>query len=241
MVDRRCLDMDIGEYNTDEKYLNTKYLNTKYLYSQHRYKVSYMAKRLFDTTFSLLALIVLSPVMLGTALAIAIEDGRPILYRQSRIGKDKKEFSIYKFRSMRKDADQIHEDMRKEYGCTEVSFKLKDDPRITRVGKFIRATNIDELPQLINIIKGDMSLVGPRPLPTYEFEDEQKRYNGIYDERYTVPQGLTCYWQVADRASVDFDKRMEMDVRYARDRGMLTDVKLIIKTIIFTLTGRAAY
>lgn len=202
------------------------------------YKV---VKRCMDIVLTLMALIVLSPIFLITAIAIKLEDGGPVFYTQKRIGRGKKEFLIYKFRSMKRNAEQIHEEMRKQYGCTEVSFKLKEDPRITKVGKFIRATNIDELPQLLNIVKGDMSIVGPRPLPTYEFLDEQKLYNRKYDQRYQVPQGLTCYWQVADRASVDFEKRMAMDVAYANEAGVRTDVALILKTMLFTITGKAGY
>lgn len=164
-----------------------------------------------------------------------------MFYSQKRVGKGKKIFSIYKFRSMKRDADRIHEELRKRYGCEDVSFKLKEDPRVTKVGKFIRNTNIDELPQLVNIIKGDMSIVGPRPLPTYEFFEEQRLYGGKYDERYSVPQGLTCYWQVADRSAVEFEKRMTMDVAYVREKGFLTDIKLIMKTILFSITGRAGY
>lgn len=183
----------------------------------------------------------LSPVLLVTMAAILIEDGAPVFYKQKRIGKNKREFYIYKFRSMRKDAEQIHEQMRRQYGCTAVSFKLKDDPRVTKVGKFIRKTNIDELPQLLNIIKGDMSIVGPRPLPDYEFLDEQKEYLGKYDMRYTVPQGLTCYWQVSNRADVEFEQRMAMDVAYAKECSAATDIKLIVRTAIYTITGKAGY
>lgn len=198
-------------------------------------------KRSFDIIASLLGLVVLSPVFLITAIAIKMEDGGPVFYSQERVGKNKKAFHIYKFRSMRKEADQLHEEFRRKYECEEISFKLKDDPRVTRVGKFIRKTNIDELPQLLNIIRGDMSIVGPRPLPVYEFEAEQAAYHGKYDERYQVPQGLTCYWQVSDRSAVEFEKRMEMDVAYARECGPLTDIRLIIKTAKLTVTGDAAY
>lgn len=199
------------------------------------------AKRTLDIVVSLSGLVVLSAVFVGTALAIAMEDGGPVLYVQKRIGKNGREFEIYKFRSMHKNAEAIHERLREEYGCREVSFKLQDDPRITKVGKVIRKFNIDELPQLINILKGDMSLVGPRPLPVYEYADEQKKYGDRYIERYAVPQGLTCIWQISDRASVDFESRMQMDVEYARKRGFLLDFGLIFKTLVFTVTGKAAY
>lgn len=199
------------------------------------------AKRTLDVVVSLLGLIAVSLLLLGTALAIVLEDGGPVFYVQKRIGQNGKEFKIYKFRSMHKNAEDIHEDLRREYGCQDISFKPQDDPRITKVGRVIRKFNIDELPQLINILKGDMSLVGPRPLPVYEYEDEQERYKDRYIERYSVPQGLTCIWQISDRASVDFEKRMQMDVEYARKSGFWIDLKLIVKTFIFTVAGKAEY
>lgn len=199
------------------------------------------AKRISDIIVSLLGLVVLSVVFVITALAIALEDGGPVFYAQKRIGKDEKEFKIYKFRSMYKNAEAIHESLREEYGCEDISFKPQNDPRVTKVGRIIRKFNIDELPQLINIIKGDMSLVGPRPLPVYEYVDEQKQYGQRYIKRYSVPQGLTCIWQISNRASVDFEKRMQMDVEYAEKSGVWMDFKLIVKTFLFTVVGRAAY
>lgn len=199
------------------------------------------AKRISDIVISVLGLAVLSAVFVITALAIALEDGGPVFYAQKRIGKDEKEFKIYKFRSMYKNAEAIHENLREEYGCRDVSFKLQNDPRVTKVGRVIRKFNIDELPQLINIIKGDMSLVGPRPLPVYEYVDEQRQYGKRYIKRYAVPQGLTCIWQISNRASVDFEKRMQLDVEYAEKSGLWMDLKLVVKTFVFTVTGRAAY
>jgi lipopolysaccharide/colanic/teichoic acid biosynthesis glycosyltransferase len=142
---------------------------------------------------------------------------------------------------MQKNAEQIHEQMKREYGCTDVTFKLKDDPRITKVGRIIRKFNIDELPQLVNILKGDMSLVGPRPLPTYEFEDEQRKYGDKYSLRYEVPQGLTCYWQISGRSEVEFGDRMQLDVKYAEECGFWNDIKLILQTFAYTVVGKAAY
>ena len=194
-----------------------------------------------DIVISFSGLIVLLPVFLVTAAAIILEDGAPVFYAQKRIGRNEKEFKIYKFRSMYKNAEEIHETLRKEYGCEEVSFKLKEDPRITKVGKIIRKFNIDELPQLINILKGDMSLVGPRPLPVYEYEEERRQYGKRYIERYSIPQGLTCIWQISNRASVDFEERMQMDVEYARRKGFWMDAKLIVKTFLFTVVGKAEY
>ncbi len=198
-------------------------------------------KRSFDVILSLLSLIILMPLLLLTSLLIVIEDHGPVFFVQKRIGKNGNEFSMYKFRSMRVGADKLHEKMKEEYGCNEVSFKLKDDPRNTKIGKFIRATNIDEIPQLINILKGEMSFVGPRPLPIYEYEEEQKTYNGRYNARYDVPQGLTCIWQISNRSQHEFEDRMQMDVDYARNCSIGMDVKLFVQTIVFCIMGKAAY
>lgn len=201
----------------------------------------FLIKRAFDEAVSIAGLILLSPLLLVTACLILLEDGGPVFFVQNRIGKNCKEFKMYKFRSMKKNAAEIHEQLKEQYGCQDVSFKLQKDPRVTKVGGFIRKFNIDELPQLLNILKGDMSFVGPRPLPVYEYEDEQKLYGKTYWERYLVPQGLTCTWQISRRASVDFEQRMQMDVEYARTKSLWLDLKLILKTFVFTIIGKAAY
>lgn len=198
-------------------------------------------KRTMDIICSLIGLFLLSPVFLITAIAIRVEDGGPVFYCQKRIGQGEREFSIYKFRSMKRNAEQIHEQLRMEHGNTEVSFKLKNDMRVTKVGQVIRKFNIDELPQLLNVLKGDMSLVGPRPLPTYEYMEEQKRYGTLYKKRYSVPQGLTCFWQISNRAEVEFEDRMQLDVEYAEKQCLRVDILLIIKTLFYTITGKAEY
>ena len=198
-------------------------------------------KRISDVFFSSLALVVLSPVFIITAVSIKFEDGGKIFFNQRRIGMNKKEFSMYKFRSMNKNAERFHEDLKKRYGETDISFKPKDDPRVTKIGRIIRKHNIDELPQLLNIIKGEMSIVGPRPLPVYEFEEEQKEYKGKHDLRYSVPQGLTCLWQTSDRDKIDFSERMRMDVEYVKRRSLLLDAWLIVKTILNMLAGRTGF
>lgn len=200
-----------------------------------------LIKRILDIVISLIGIILLLPVFIITVIAIWCEDGGPIIYTQERIGKNFALFKIYKFRSMRKDAEKIHEKMREKYKNNEVSFKLQDDPRVTNVGKIIRKFNVDELPQLLNIINGDMSFVGPRPLPVYEYKEAKKRYGKKYIERYYVPQGLTCYWQISDRAKQSFEARMQLDVDYAKQCNFIEDMKLFVKTFVFTITGKAAY
>lgn len=218
--------------------------NLNYIESVTETKTGYLFwKRFLDIVLSVLAFVPLLIISIPVAIAILIEDGYPIFYTQTRVGKDKKEFTLYKFRSMKKNAEEIHEQMKLEYGVDEVSFKLKDedDPRVLKVGHVIRKFNIDELPQLINIIKGDMSLVGPRPLPKYEADDTDQLYGNKYDLRYRVPQGLTCYWQVADRANVTYEDRMEMDCRYAKEANLWTDVKLVVQTARYAVVGKAEY
>ncbi len=230
--------MDGAKTLTKVTMLDTSNVEIVYQKKSLAYKV---VKRLLDIFLSIKALVCLSPVLLVTTIAIKLEDGGAVLFTQSRVGKNMKIFKIYKFRSMKIDADKIHEQMKQKYGCGEVSFKLKDDPRVTNVGKFIRKFNIDELPQLINILKGDMSIVGPRPLPVYEYEEERETYGTQYVERYGVPQGLTCIWQVSNRADISFEKRMQMDVDYAKSCGMKLDFILIIKTFFEVITCKAEY
>lgn len=234
----RILEQEYNETQASAMKLVDKPVTEEKAKSRRAYAV---CKRIFDVTMSLIALVALSPVFLVTAVAIYVEDRGPVVFRQERIGKEEKTFSIYKFRSMRKDADKIHEQLRREFENEEVSFKLKDDPRVTKVGKIIRKVNIDELPQLLNIIKGEMSIVGPRPLPVYEYEEERQRYGQEFAKRYTVPQGLTCIWQISNRGDVEFEKRMQMDVEYSNTKSVLMDLKLIWATIKSILTGKAGY
>lgn len=200
-------------------------------------------KRLFDIVLSIFALIVLSPLLLGTCIGIIISDGLPVCFNATRIAEGKREFKMYKFRSMKNGADQMHEAMKHEYGEEEVSFKLKDseDPRIFKFGYYIRKFGIDELPQLINIIKGDMSIVGPRPLPDYEARETEVKYGNKYDLRYSVPQGLTCYWQAYERSECDYDRRMELDCKYAEKASVCVDIKLIWDTFRFVISGKNEY
>lgn len=221
---------------------HTENLNYLELVEEQKYGYQFW-KRIMDLVFSILAIVPLLVISIPISIAILIEDGYPIFYTQTRVGKDKKDFKLYKFRSMKKNAEEIHEQMKQEYGGNEISFKLKDedDPRVLKVGHIIRKFNIDELPQLLNIIKGDMSLVGPRPLPKYEADDTDQLYGNKYDLRYRVPQGLTCYWQVADRSEITYEDRMEMDCTYAKEANLWTDVKLVVQTARYAVVGKAEY
>ena len=184
-------------------------------------------KRVFDFVCSLVAIIVLSPLMLAVGIAIKIEDGDPVIFTQTRIGKDGKPFKMYKFRSMWKNAEKYQSKLEDQNEADGPVFKIEDDPRITKVGKFIRRYSIDELAQLFNIIKGDMSIVGPRPA----LENEVECYSPYERQRLSVKPGLTCYWQCSGRSNIGFDEWMELDMKYINERSALTDLKLILKTI----------
>ncbi len=220
-----------------ELFLTGSVLEETHLERHQEKEVFHLLKRGFDIAASVLGLIVLSPVFALTAAAIKLEDGGPVIFIQERSGVGGRAFRMYKFRSMCVGAEQMHE---KLLACNELdgpAFKMKNDPRLTRVGRFIRRTSVDELPQLINIIKGEMSIVGPRPLPTYETE----KCNAYQKQRLFVKPGLTCYWQVCGRSDVSFDEWIEMDLKYIREACIKTDFKILCRTVVTVLMGIGAY
>lgn len=185
-------------------------------------------KRAMDIIGSLCGIILLSPLLIIVALAIKIEDPKgSIFFSQKRCGKDNKLFPMYKFRSMVSNAEELLEELMEHNEMDGPVFKIKDDPRITKVGKFIRKTSIDELPQLFNILRGDMSIVGPRPAIPHEVAE----YSHYHKQRLLVKPGLTCIWQVSGRNSIGFDEWMEMDLEYIEKRDLWMDIKLIFKTV----------
>ncbi len=196
-----------------------------------------VCKRIFDLVMSLLALILLSPVFLVVCIAIKREDGGPAFYTSTRLTKGGKEFKMYKFRSMYVGADKKLDELLDKNEMEGPAFKMENDPRITKVGHFIRGTSIDELPQLINIIKGDMSIIGPRPpLPR-----EVAQYTPYQMHRLDVKTGLACYHECQGRSDdKSFDRWVESDLKYIRERSMLTDLKVIFWTIRVVLTGKGA-
>ena len=187
-----------------------------------------IAKRTLDIILSLLALIVLFPVLLLVTIAISIEDGGKPFFTQERTGKDGRVFKMYKFRTMIKNAPQLHEQLLSQNEMDGPAFKMTNDPRVTKLGKILRKHGIDELPQLVNIIKGDMSIVGPRPLPVYE----QDLCDEYQDQRLLVKPGLVCYWQSSPRKNtMPFDEWIELDLKYITERSLITDLKVIISTV----------
>jgi lipopolysaccharide/colanic/teichoic acid biosynthesis glycosyltransferase len=199
---------------------------------------SYLLKRVLDTAVSALALIVLLPLFILTAIAIWVENPGPVFYTQVRVGLNGKHFRFYKFRSMVMNADNIKKELAaSNESSAGVIFKMKQDPRITKVGKIIRKFSIDELPQLINVLKGDMSLVGPRPpLPS-----EVAEYTLEERKRLHIIPGITCLWQVSGRSDIPFTDQVRLDMQYIQSASFLNDIILLLKTIPAVLTGRGAY
>jgi lipopolysaccharide/colanic/teichoic acid biosynthesis glycosyltransferase len=195
-------------------------------------------KRVIDVVLALTALIILSPLMLLVAVLIRLCDWGPVLFAQTRVGQGGREFRCYKFRSMIPNAEALkHKILGLNAHSDPRTFKVAKDPRITFIGGFIRKTSIDELPQLFNVLKGDMSIVGPRPpLPS-----EVANYSPSDLRRLVVRPGLTCIWQVSGRGDVSFDRQIELDVHYIENRSFLLDFKLILLTIPAVIMGRGAY
>ena len=194
-------------------------------------------KRAMDITGAVVGLVLASPVMLFTAVAVKHCDGGPAIFTQERVGKNGKTFRMYKFRSMYQDAEERLAELQKFNEVDGPAFKMANDPRITPVGRFIRKTSVDELPQLWNILKGDMSIVGPRPPIPREVE----QYTDWEWGRLAVKPGLTCYWQISGRSDVSFDEWMKLDLKYVEEQGVLTDIKILCKTIGVVLKGTGAY
>ncbi|MGG7058038.1 sugar transferase [Clostridium tertium] len=194
-------------------------------------------KRTLDIFGAIMGIALLSPVLLVVSILIKLESKGKVLFSQKRVGLNGKEFKIYKFRSMVENAEDLKKNLEDKNEMSGPMFKIKSDPRITRVGSFIRKTSIDELPQLINVLKGDMSLVGPRPSLPKEVES----FEPWMLKRLEVKPGLTCYWQVSGRNSIGFHEWMELDIKYANEMSILVDIKLIFKTFLVLFGDKNAY
>ena len=184
-------------------------------------------KRLIDIICSFVGILVLSPLFIIIAIIIKFTSKGPVFFSQKRVGRNGKEFDMYKFRSMVVNAEELKEKLAAQNEMSGPMFKMKDDPRVTKVGKFIRKTSLDELPQLWNVLKGDMSLVGPRP----SLPKEVAQFEDWMHKRLEVKPGLTCYWQVSGRNNIDFEDWMKLDIRYVEERNLWIDIKLIFKTV----------
>ncbi len=197
-----------------------------------------ICKRSIDILGALAGLILLSPIFLIVAISLKIENPKSkLIFTQKRNGKYAKEFNMYKFRSMVDNAEYMIDEISQLNEVDGPVFKIKNDPRITKVGKFIRKTSIDELPQLINVLKGDMSLVGPRP----PIPSEVEKYTPYQLQRLLIKPGLTCYWQVGPRNNATFDEWVDLDIKYIKERNLLIDIKLILKTTLVLFGSKNAF
>lgn len=195
------------------------------------------AKRAIDVTVSVLLLPVLIPLGALIGVAIKLDSDGPVFYNHRRIGKDGVPFTMYKFRSMRKDAEELRKNLGALNEAEGPVFKIKKDPRITRVGAVLRKTSLDELPQVLNVLLGVMSLVGPRPpLP-----NEVEEYDDHQFGRLAVKPGITCLWQVQGRSSLSFDKWVELDLEYIRTQSLWLDLKILLKTVVVVMRGTGAW
>lgn len=194
-------------------------------------------KRFFDIILSTGGLIIFSPIMAVIAYKIKKEDGGPVFYKQVRVGKNGRHFEMYKFRSMVPNADQLLSKLKDKNEVDGAMFKMKHDPRITRIGHFIRNHSLDELPQLVNVLKGDMSLVGPRPaLPS-----EVNQYTNYDKQRLYVMPGCTGLWQATERNSVGFNKMVQLDIKYIRNANLFYDLWIIWKTVLIIIKPNSSY
>lgn len=200
--------------------------------------VAYGLKRILDIVVSFLGLVVLLPLFGVIALLVKLEDGGPVFFKQRRVGKHGREFWMWKFRSMVPNAEALREKLEAQNQMRSgVLFKMKNDPRVTRVGRVLRKYSLDELPQLWNVFVGEMSLVGPRPpLPS-----EVAKYSAEDRQRLLVTPGITCLWQVSGRSDIDFSGQVRLDIEYIRSRSLWTDLKLLLATIPAVLLGKGAY
>ncbi|HGA0701185.1 sugar transferase [Bacillus sp. FSL R5-0585] len=197
-----------------------------------------LAKRCMDIVGAVLGLIILFPVFLIVALLIKYEDPKgSVFFKQVRVGKNGKEFHMYKFRSMVTDAEKKLKNLLQYNEVSGAMFKMKDDPRVTKIGKFIRKTSIDELPQLFNVLRGDMSLVGPRPPLVREVSE----YTTYDKQRLLVTPGCTGLWQVSGRSNIGFNEMVELDLFYITNRSIVFDIKIILKTVLVLFGSKDAF
>ena len=199
--------------------------------------IDYAVKRSFDLVLSTVSLVILSPMLLAIALAVKLGSQGPVIYRSIRPGMAGKPFACFKFRTMREHADQIQDDLEELNELSGALFKIRQDPRLTFAGRFLRRFSLDELPQLVNVVRGEMSLVGPRPLPMRDFE----RLEEWHKKRYLVLPGITGLWQVSGRAELDFDDLVRLDFLYLERWSIFLDLSILLRTVPAVLSRRGAF
>jgi exopolysaccharide biosynthesis polyprenyl glycosylphosphotransferase len=200
-------------------------------------EVALLLKRAFDLISSATAVLLLSPAFLATAIAVKLDSPGPVFFRQTRVGKNGRPFKMLKFRSMRIDAEARLESLRALNEASGPVFKMRNDPRVTRVGRFIRRTSLDELPQFLNVLTGEMSIVGPRPpVPA-----EVSKYHRWQRRRLSVKPGITCTWQVSGRSNISFDQWMKLDLEYIDTWSLWQDIQICLRTVPAVLLSRGAH
>jgi exopolysaccharide biosynthesis polyprenyl glycosylphosphotransferase len=199
--------------------------------------IAFLAKRGFDLVVGALLIVLLSPILAAAALAVWLTDRGPVLYRSRRVGVEEHPFDCLKFRTMRVGADELQVELEHRNEADGALFKISDDPRVTKVGKFLRRFSIDELPQLFNVMRGNMSLVGPRPLP----ERDYQLLDDLHRKRYLVLPGMTGLWQVSGRSDLSFDELVRLDFYYIETWSIWLDLVILVRTIPAVLFKRGAY
>jgi lipopolysaccharide/colanic/teichoic acid biosynthesis glycosyltransferase len=194
-------------------------------------------KRLFDIVGASIALVAASPLLAVAAVLIKLESRGPVVYRSTRVGKDGRAFTFFKLRSMVNDADQMRHRIAHLNECDGPVFKISRDPRVTRMGRFLRSTSLDEIPQFVNVLRGEMSLVGPRP----PIPEEVAEYEPWQMHRLDVAPGITCLWQISGRSRIGFQEWMRLDLEYIRNRSLMMDLKILLRTIPAVLSREGAY
>lgn len=231
------LDHYSDAYSSVGRFHRRLQLEWRQLFWQGLVSSSDLAKRGFDIVVSSLALLLLSPVFCFIAALIKLEDGGPVFFSQLRVGRFGREFYMYKFRSMCMDAEKKLESLLAQNQHIEgVTFKLKDDPRITRVGRILRKLSLDELPQFYNVWRGNMTLVGPRP----PVPREVQKYSLSDRRRLEAKPGITCFWQISGRSEIDFSGQVALDVKYIEAQNLWLDLKILFKTIPAVMSGKGA-
>jgi len=196
-----------------------------------------LIKRGIDLGVAAFGLILCAPAMIFIAILIKLDSPGPIIFAHKRIGKDGKRFKMFKFRSMIRDAEEILKRDSKLKRAYENDYKIKSDPRITKIGKFIRNHSLDELPQIFNVLRGEMSLVGPRPV----IENELRKYGPLAEKLLVVKPGITGLWQISGRSDIPYEERVKLDTHYIENWSNLMDIKILLKTVPIVILGNGAY
>ncbi|MCZ8519320.1 MULTISPECIES: sugar transferase [Paenibacillus] len=231
--------MSVPNLSEEGKTLETgEYYSTAALNQGYGHNVYLAMKRLIDIAGAIVGLVITAPLFLILAILIKLEDPKgPVFFKQQRVGKNEALFHMFKFRSMVSNAEELLAQLLSQNEVSGHMFKMKNDPRITRIGRFIRKTSLDELPQLWNVLRGDMSLVGPRPpLPR-----EVKEYSNYHKQRLSVTPGCTGLWQVSGRSQLGFEEMVELDLKYIATRNLFFDIKIIFKTVKVLLGSKDAF